>query len=186
MFITWRHSWGHLFNDDPAVVKLVASILPLVALFQVVDGIGAVTGGVLRAQGKQFTGALLNLRCALSPQLSPSLSHTHRHLHTTLTARYRTKQRVGTKRRRSSSAEPPNEGQKRSRSHSPDSPQSPTSTSIRPRAETVPPTNGLDYGDEPGESLDLDWDDSETESRSAKRARLDSEDRGEGPSTSQL
>ena len=42
---------------------MVAFILPMVALFQVFDGLGAVTAGVLRAQGKQFTGALLNLRC---------------------------------------------------------------------------------------------------------------------------
>ena len=70
-----------MFNDDPQVVALVASILPLVALFQVFDGISAVTGGILRAQGRQvkqlpsfppeqkqtsdipqkFLGALLNL-----------------------------------------------------------------------------------------------------------------------------
>lgn len=43
------------------VVFLVASILPLVALFQVFDGTAAVTGGILRAQGKQLTGAVLNL-----------------------------------------------------------------------------------------------------------------------------
>ena len=43
------------------VVSLVASILPLVALFQVFDGLSAVTAGILRAVGKQFTGALLNL-----------------------------------------------------------------------------------------------------------------------------
>ena len=41
---------------------MVASILPLVALFQVFDGNAAVTAGILRARGKQFTGALLNLR----------------------------------------------------------------------------------------------------------------------------
>ncbi|THG97308.1 hypothetical protein EW026_g4664 [Hermanssonia centrifuga] len=61
MFMIFRNSWAHLFNDDPRVVRLTASILPLVALFQVFDGISAVTGGILRAQGKQFTGALLNL-----------------------------------------------------------------------------------------------------------------------------
>ncbi|EPQ53474.1 MATE efflux family protein [Gloeophyllum trabeum ATCC 11539] len=61
MFMIFRKSWGHLFNDDPAVVELVASILPLVALFQVFDGLGATTGGILRARGKQFTGAMLNL-----------------------------------------------------------------------------------------------------------------------------
>ncbi|KAJ6501268.1 MATE efflux family protein [Mycena vulgaris] len=61
MFMVFRHSWAYLFNDDPVVVDLVASILPLVALFQVFDGTSAVTGGILRAKGKQMTGALLNL-----------------------------------------------------------------------------------------------------------------------------
>ena len=66
------------------MVELVASILPIVALFQVFDGLGGVTAGILRAIGKQvsttgssppplrpltdiafqFTGALLNLRYA--------------------------------------------------------------------------------------------------------------------------
>ncbi|KAG6864900.1 hypothetical protein C0991_006470 [Blastosporella zonata] len=36
--------------------------MPLVALFQVFDGNSAVTAGILRARGKQVTGALLNLR----------------------------------------------------------------------------------------------------------------------------
>lgn len=35
--------------------------MPLVALFQVFDGTAAVTGGILRAQGKQLSGAVLNL-----------------------------------------------------------------------------------------------------------------------------
>lgn len=35
------------------VVVLTAAILPLVALFQVFDGTAAVTGGILRARGKQ-------------------------------------------------------------------------------------------------------------------------------------
>ncbi|KAF8525863.1 MATE efflux family protein [Hysterangium stoloniferum] len=61
VFLTFRHNWGRLFNDDPTVVSLVASILPLVALFQIVDGLAGTTGGIFRARGKQFTGALLNL-----------------------------------------------------------------------------------------------------------------------------
>ncbi|EIW77128.1 multidrug Oligosaccharidyl-lipid polysaccharide flippase [Coniophora puteana RWD-64-598 SS2] len=61
LFLVFRTHWGHLFNDDPHVVELVASILPLVALFQVFDGTSGVTAGILRARGKQFTGALLNL-----------------------------------------------------------------------------------------------------------------------------
>ncbi|KAF9445597.1 multidrug/Oligosaccharidyl-lipid/Polysaccharide flippase [Macrolepiota fuliginosa MF-IS2] len=60
MFIVFRNSWGYLFNDDPVVVKMVADILPLVALFQFFDGGATVAGGILRAQGKQLTGALLN------------------------------------------------------------------------------------------------------------------------------
>lgn len=43
------------------MVSTVAAILPLVALFQVFDGLSAIAGGILRAIGKQFTGALLNL-----------------------------------------------------------------------------------------------------------------------------
>ncbi|KAI0064869.1 MATE efflux family protein [Artomyces pyxidatus] len=61
IFLVFRKRWGLLFNDDPTVITLVASILPLVALFQVFDGLSAVSGGILRARGKQFTGALLNL-----------------------------------------------------------------------------------------------------------------------------
>ncbi|KAF7291886.1 RNA helicase [Mycena indigotica] len=61
MFMVFRNSWAYLFNDDPEVVALVASILPLVALFQVFDGTSGVAGGILRAKGKQMTGALLNL-----------------------------------------------------------------------------------------------------------------------------
>jgi multidrug resistance protein, MATE family len=61
LFLIFRTKWGYIFNDDPEVVKMVAQILPLVALFQVFDGVAAVTGGILRARGKQVLGALLNL-----------------------------------------------------------------------------------------------------------------------------
>jgi Na+-driven multidrug efflux pump len=44
------------------VAKMVTSILPFVALFQMFDGNVGITGGILRARGKQGTGALLNLR----------------------------------------------------------------------------------------------------------------------------
>lgn len=50
-----------MFNNDPKVVSLVASILPLVALFQVFDATCAVTGGILRAQGKQVSPNLKTL-----------------------------------------------------------------------------------------------------------------------------
>jgi MATE family multidrug resistance protein len=42
-----------VFQLESEVVTLVASILPLVALFQVFDGNSAITAGILRARGKQ-------------------------------------------------------------------------------------------------------------------------------------
>ncbi|KAF9041212.1 multidrug/Oligosaccharidyl-lipid/Polysaccharide flippase [Panaeolus papilionaceus] len=61
MFLIFRHQWAYIFNNDPEVAKLVASIIPLVSLFQVFDGTAAVTAGILRSIGKQFIGAMLNL-----------------------------------------------------------------------------------------------------------------------------
>ncbi|KAF8553296.1 mate-domain-containing protein [Imleria badia] len=63
IFLVFRHKWCYLFNSDPEVVSLVASILPLVALFQVFDATSDVTGGIFRARGKQSANAVLNL-CA--------------------------------------------------------------------------------------------------------------------------
>lgn len=78
MFLVFKNHWAKLFNDDPGmafsvspdfggaelvpeVIYLVSSILPLVSLFQLMDGLAAVVSGILRAQGRQATGALLNL-----------------------------------------------------------------------------------------------------------------------------
>ncbi|KAJ3840220.1 multidrug Oligosaccharidyl-lipid polysaccharide flippase [Lentinula raphanica] len=66
IFWIWRKRWAYVFNDDEDVAEMVARILPLVALFQVFDGNAAITGGILRARGKQGTGALLNLRSVFS------------------------------------------------------------------------------------------------------------------------
>ncbi|GJJ08326.1 hypothetical protein Clacol_002537 [Clathrus columnatus] len=60
-FVIFRKKWGLLFNEDKEVIALVSSILPLVALFQLFDGLAGTTGGILRARGRQFTGAMLNL-----------------------------------------------------------------------------------------------------------------------------
>ena len=62
MFLVFRHKWAVIFNDDPEVTIMVAKVLPLVALFQIFDGIAGVANGILRARGKQGTGALINLR----------------------------------------------------------------------------------------------------------------------------
>lgn len=61
IFMTFRNNWGRLFNDDEEVVKIVASVLPLVALFQIFDGAMTVSNGVLRALGMLGLGAIINM-----------------------------------------------------------------------------------------------------------------------------
>lgn len=54
-------SFGYIFSDDLAVAELVSKVMPLVASFQVADGLVGSCGGVLRGQGRQELGALFNL-----------------------------------------------------------------------------------------------------------------------------
>lgn len=53
--------FGRLFNDDDRVVKLVAQVMPFVALFQIADGLNGSCGGVLRGMGRQWVGAVVNI-----------------------------------------------------------------------------------------------------------------------------
>lgn len=55
-----RDRIGGLFNDDPRVVRLVADVVPYVALFQIADGLNGSCGGALRGMGRQWVGALVN------------------------------------------------------------------------------------------------------------------------------
>ncbi|KAG6380107.1 MATE efflux family protein [Boletus reticuloceps] len=61
VLVAFRATWGYMFNGDPAVVALVAAMLPLVALAQFFDQCGAVLSGILRSRGKQTLGALINI-----------------------------------------------------------------------------------------------------------------------------
>ncbi|KAF9962304.1 hypothetical protein BGZ65_009341 [Modicella reniformis] len=60
ILIILKKRWGRLFSEDTEVVTTVAKILPLVAFFQISDGIAGVGGGVLRGVGLQHLGAILN------------------------------------------------------------------------------------------------------------------------------
>ncbi|KAG6871817.1 hypothetical protein C0995_016225 [Termitomyces sp. Mi166 len=51
-----------MLSRDPEVISLVASVIPLIALYQVVEGNAAVTSGILQAKGQQDIGAALNIR----------------------------------------------------------------------------------------------------------------------------
>ncbi|KIM30491.1 hypothetical protein M408DRAFT_66438 [Serendipita vermifera MAFF 305830] len=61
IFFVFKDNWAYMFNSDPQVVDEVARIMPVVALFQIFDGLGAVTGAILRAKGQQDVGALLSV-----------------------------------------------------------------------------------------------------------------------------
>ncbi|KAF8322159.1 MATE efflux family protein [Clavulina sp. PMI_390] len=59
IFLVFKDSWALLFNDDPRVAQRVAQVMPILALFQIFDGLCGVTSGVLRSRGKQGLGAIL-------------------------------------------------------------------------------------------------------------------------------
>ncbi|KAJ5793345.1 uncharacterized protein N7503_009323 [Penicillium pulvis] len=56
-----RDHFAKIFNDDPRVVELVSEIMPLVALFQIADGVNGSCGGSLRGMGRQHIGAVVNI-----------------------------------------------------------------------------------------------------------------------------
>jgi len=56
-----RNVFGRIFNDDERVVRLVAEVMPYVALFQIADGLNGSCGGALRGMGRQWVGAVVNV-----------------------------------------------------------------------------------------------------------------------------
>ncbi|KAG8746277.1 hypothetical protein FRC10_005526 [Ceratobasidium sp. 414] len=64
MFMVARHKIAYLYTSDEQIASLVADILPLVAAYQLVDGLAAVTAGMLRACGKLGTGIPLGFYLA--------------------------------------------------------------------------------------------------------------------------
>ncbi|KAH0580723.1 hypothetical protein H2248_002210 [Termitomyces sp. 'cryptogamus'] len=60
-YMVFREPLARLLSNDPEVIVEVVSVIPLVALLQIVDGNACVTSGLMRAMGRQYTGALLNI-----------------------------------------------------------------------------------------------------------------------------
>lgn len=58
-----RNNFARIFNDDPRVVALTAKVLPLVALYQIADGLNGSCAGSLRGMGRQHIGAAVNITC---------------------------------------------------------------------------------------------------------------------------
>jgi multidrug resistance protein, MATE family len=48
LFAIWPESLARLYTTDPAVIALVATLLPIAAAFQIFDGIQVVAAGILR------------------------------------------------------------------------------------------------------------------------------------------
>lgn len=59
--VALRFDWGKLFSDDYEVIALSAQLLPLCALFNLADSINTITAGILRGQGQQHIGGVLNV-----------------------------------------------------------------------------------------------------------------------------
>ncbi|KAJ3551743.1 hypothetical protein NM688_g4529 [Phlebia brevispora] len=61
ILIVTKDVFGYIFSNEKDVVLLVSKVMPLVASFQIADGLAGSCGGVLRGQGRQHLGALFNL-----------------------------------------------------------------------------------------------------------------------------
>ncbi|KAJ2689807.1 ethionine resistance protein [Coemansia spiralis] len=59
LLFAYRRSWGYIFTDDRQVAEICAHLMPFFAAVQTWDGMNGVTGGILRALGKQGLGAML-------------------------------------------------------------------------------------------------------------------------------
>lgn len=62
IFLTFKTQLALIFTNDEEVISLIENLLdPLVALLQVFDGVACVDSGILRAQGLQKIGGVINL-----------------------------------------------------------------------------------------------------------------------------
>ncbi|KAM9897260.1 hypothetical protein OXX79_006980 [Metschnikowia pulcherrima] len=61
VLFTFRYQIARLFTEDPDVTELIVSLFtPLVSILQIFDGLASVASGILRAQGLQKIGGLIN------------------------------------------------------------------------------------------------------------------------------
>lgn len=61
ILLFFSQTLGSLFTDDEDVLRILKKVLPVVSLYQIFDSVGTVCGGVLRGQGRQNVGAIVNL-----------------------------------------------------------------------------------------------------------------------------
>ena len=61
LFIAARHTLPTIYADEPAVIALAATLLPVAAAFQLFDGLQVVGSGILRGMGQTLPAAMFNL-----------------------------------------------------------------------------------------------------------------------------
>ncbi|KAJ1675985.1 ethionine resistance protein [Spiromyces aspiralis] len=61
LYYSLRHVWGHLYSSDDKVLAIIASLMPVVGLFQLWDSMNIAAGGILRGLGKQVLSAYSSL-----------------------------------------------------------------------------------------------------------------------------
>jgi Na+-driven multidrug efflux pump len=76
-----RNVLGLLFISDRAVVSAIASIAPLAAIFQLVDGIMGTTAGALRGMGRQNELLIYNFTGTLRHTSAVHTAYKLQHLH---------------------------------------------------------------------------------------------------------
>uniref|UniRef100_A0A060T8Q2 ARAD1D09042p n=1 Tax=Blastobotrys adeninivorans TaxID=409370 RepID=A0A060T8Q2_BLAAD len=57
----FRYQIGSLFSNDEGVIEIVGDALPICCILQLADSPAAITGGVLKGQGRQHLGGYLNI-----------------------------------------------------------------------------------------------------------------------------
>jgi MATE family multidrug resistance protein len=61
ILVTTRHVLPYAFTDDPEVISIVSSVLPILSLFQLSDAGTALANAILRGLGRQSIGGYINL-----------------------------------------------------------------------------------------------------------------------------
>ncbi|KZV70010.1 MATE efflux family protein [Peniophora sp. CONT] len=61
VLLATKNVFPFMFTDDRQVAQLVSQVMPLLASFQIADGLAGSCGGVLRGQGRQHLGAVFNI-----------------------------------------------------------------------------------------------------------------------------
>jgi MATE family multidrug resistance protein len=60
IFLLLRNHLARIFTNDAKIIKIVSDVLPLVAVFQILDCLNGCCAGVIRGVGNQRVGAILS------------------------------------------------------------------------------------------------------------------------------